>query len=183
MPKKQKSKNIKQNKKIKKSNKIKKSKKYIKKSNKIKKSKKTNINMNSDENKNGFSLDSLSLEDRSILDFKKTKYFSVATPLSQYKSQSHIGELYDYKPLHDKINNLCINKIIVKEPSINKKNSKQICECIFDKNKDLSIIELENRIKQKKDIPSSHCITILDKFKKSLSKTSKISKTSKKSNA
>ena len=148
----------------------------------IKKVKKGKFSIHKDD-KDDKDIQGLSLEDRSLLDFKQTKSFSVATSLSQYKSKSHIGELYDYKPLNDKINNLCINKITTKEPSLNKKNSKTICECLFNKNKDLSISDLESKVNQKKDIPSSHCITILDKFKKSLSKTSKISKTSKKSNA
>ena len=133
--------------------------------------------------KSKHSKDELSLEDKSLLDFKKSKSFSVATTLSEYKSKSHIGEIYDYKPLHDKINNICINKIIIKEPSLNKKNSKEICECLFDKNKDLSIIELESRIKQKKDTPSSNCVKLLDKFtnpNKKSKKTSKSSKSTKK---
>ena len=130
--------------------------------------------------KSKHSKDELSLEDKSLLDFKKSKSFSVATTLSEYKSKSHIGELYDYKPLHDKINNICINKIISKEPTLNKKNSKEICECLFDKNKDLSIIELESRIKQKKDTPSSNCITLLDKFTKQIKKSKKSSKSTKK---
>jgi hypothetical protein len=130
--------------------------------------------------KSNNSIDELSLEDKSLLDFKKSKSFSVATTLSEYKSKSHIGEIYDYKPLHDKINNICINKMISKELSLNKKNSKEICECLFDKNKNLSIIELESRIKQKKDTPSSNCITLLDKFTKKIKKSKKSSKSTKK---
>lgn len=119
----------------------------------------------------------ISMEDKSLLDFKKSKSFSVATTLSEYKVKSHIGEIYDYKPLHNKINNMCINKIINKEPSLNKKNSKALCECIFNKNKNLSINELENRIKYKLHTPSSHCITMLDNFKKPSKKTKRTIKT------
>lgn len=108
----------------------------------------------------------LNLEDMSLLDYKKTKEFSSITSLSNYKSKTHIGEIYDYKPLHDKINNICIKNIIKKQPSLNKKISKDLCECIFDKNKELSIVELENRIKNKKYTPSIECITIYDKFNK-----------------
>ena len=147
----------------------------IKSKSKIKNKKNKKHNLSSI--KTNINKDSLSLEDVSLLDFKKSKSFSVATTLTQYKSKSHIGEIYDYKPLHDKINNLCINKLIVKEPSLDKKNSKQICECIFDKNKDLSITELENRIKQKKDIPSTNCITILDKLLKTSNNDVKNSET------
>ena len=109
---------------------------------------------------------SFSLEDLSLLDYKTKKSFSSATSLSNYKTKTHIGEIYDYKPLHDKINNICIKNIIKKKPSLNKKISKDICECIFNKNKDLSINDLESRIKTKKYTPSIECITIYDKFNK-----------------
>ena len=108
----------------------------------------------------------LNLEDMSLLDYKKTKEFSSITSLSNYKSKTHIGEIYDYKPLHDKINNICIKNMIKKQPTLNKKISKDLCECIFDKNKELSIIDLESRLKNKKHIPSIDCITIYDKFNK-----------------
>ena len=125
----------------------------------------------------------LSLEEQSLLDFKASKSFSVATSISEYKSKSLIGDIYDYKPLHDKINNICINKVITKEPSLNKKISKELCECIFDKNKNLSIRELESRLSTKKDIPSINCIKLYDNYiqktKKNDSKTSKASKASK----
>jgi len=136
--------------------------KKTKKSNKSNKSKKTKKTLKSlKTNKQ-----TLNLEDISLLDYKKTKEFSSITSLSNYKSKTHIGEIYDYKPLHDKINNICVKNIIKKKPSLNKKTSKDICECIFDKNKELSIVELENRIKNKKYTPSIECITIYDKFNK-----------------
>ena len=141
----------------------------------IKKVKKGKFSIHKDD-KDDKDIQGLSLEDRSLLDFKQTKSFSVATSLSQYKSKSHIGELYDYKPLHDKINNLCINKITTKEPSLNKKNSKTICECLFNKNKDLSISDLESKVNQKKDIPSSNCITLFDKFTKIKTNNSRTTK-------
>jgi hypothetical protein len=56
--------------------------------------------------------------------------------------------------------------MIKKQPSLNKKISKDLCECIFDKNKELSIVDLESRVKNKKHIPSIDCITIYDKFNK-----------------
>ena len=146
--------------------------KKSKKSKKIKKIKKSNPSI---KNINYTSSLSLSLDDHSLLDLKKSKSFSVATTLSEYKSKSHIGDIYDTKPLHDKINNLCVNKIITKEPSLNKKNSKKICECLFEKNKDLSITELESKIKNKIHTPSSHCITILDTLTKINAKSSKSS--------
>ena len=66
--------------------------------------------------------------------------------------------------LHDKINNICVKKIMSKEPKLNKKASKAVCSCIFNKNKDLSIAELESRIQKNKDIPSIECIKVLDEF-------------------
>jgi hypothetical protein len=107
-----------------------------------------------------------SLEDTSLMDYKKTKSLFSTSSLSTYKTKTHIGEIYDYKPLHDKINSICIKNMIKKQPTLNKKISKDICECIFDKNKELSIIDLESRIKNKKYVPSIDCITIYDKFHK-----------------
>ena len=125
----------------------------------------------------------LNLEDMSLLDYKKTKSFSSVSSLSAYKTKTHIGEIYDYKPLHDKINNICIKNMIKKQPILNKKISKDLCECIFDKNKELSIIDLESRLKNKKYIPSIDCITIYDKFNKKnkKNKNNKHTKSDKKS--
>jgi hypothetical protein len=112
-----------------------------------------------------------STEEKSLLDLLKSKNISVTTSVSSIKSKSHISDIYDYKPLHDKINMMCSKKIIDKEPKLNKKTSKQICECLFNKNKDLTITELETRINKKKDTPSSECITILDNYMKTQKKT------------
>ena len=132
------------------------------KTKKTKKSKKSKKTMNSiSHDKKIFSL-----EDISLLDYKQSKSFASASSLSTYKTKTHIGEIYDYKPLHDKINNICIKNMIKKQPNLNKKISKDLCECIFDKNKELSIIDLESRVKNKKHIPSIDCITIYDKFNK-----------------
>jgi hypothetical protein len=158
-------------KKTKKINKIKKT----MKTNKSKKSKKTIKSMSHDKN-------NFSLEDMSLLDYKKSKSFFSASSLSTYKSKTHIGEIYDYKPLHDKINNICIKNMIKKQPILNKKISKDLCECIFDKNKELSIIDLESRVKNKKHIPSIDCITIYDKFNKK-NKQNKLNKKSMSSNS
>lgn len=118
-------------------------------------------------------LENYSSEEKSLLDLLKSKHISVATSVSSIKSKSHISDIYDYKPLHDKINMMCSKKIIDKEPKLNKKTSKQICECLFNKNKDLTITELETRINKKKDTPSSECITILDNYMKTHKKHNK----------
>ena len=146
--------NSKKTKKTKKSNKTKKT---LKKTSK-KAIKNTKSIQNDDKNN--------SLEDTSLMDLKKSKSIFSTSSLSTYKTKTHIGEIYDYKPLHDKINTICIKNMIKKQPTLNKKISKDICECIFDKNKELSIIDLESRIKNKKYIPSIDCITIYDKFHK-----------------
>ena len=107
---------------------------------------------------------------KSILDFKKEKYISVASKISDIKSSvSHIGELYDVKELHDMMNKMCADNIITKEIQedglrLTKKASKNICNCLFEKNKNLTINDLESRIKNKKDTPGSKCITILDNY-------------------
>ena len=109
--------------------------------------------------KNDFDLD---LTDQSFIDFKKSKSISITTKLSDIK-ESKIGELYDTKILHDKLNSLCIKKVSAKGIPITKKVSKDICECLFDKNKELSVSELENKVLTKHETPGSQCIQILDK--------------------
>ena len=162
---------------MKKGNKGKKSNKEItlKKANKINKAN----NANKDDN---YELD---LTDRSFLDFKKSKSISITTKLSSIK-ESKIGELYDTKILYDGINKLCVKKVSNKGLSLTKKASKDICDCLFDKNKNLSVNELEKNVLSKIETPGSQCVKVLDKFllknkvksKSSKSKSSK-SKSSK----
>ena len=139
-----------------------------------------------------FNLD-LDITDKSLLDFKKTKSISVASKISDLKS-SKIGELSDVKPIHDNMHKLCLLKMhgkLSKEIPIPipKQINKDICECLFEKNKSLSIAELEKRVLNRHDTPASECITILDKYieknigtksrKNKSSRTSRTSKTSK----
>lgn len=132
----------------------------------------------------------LDIADKSLLDFKKTKSISVASKISDLKS-SKIGELSDVKPIHDNMHKLCLLKMQGKTDksnmSIPKKINKDICECLFEKNKSLSIVELEKRVLNRHDTPASECITILDKYieknigtKSSKSKSSRASKSSRK---
>jgi len=128
----------------------------------------------------------LDLADQSFIDFKKSKSISITTKLSDIK-ESKIGELYDTKILHDKLNSLCIKKVSAKGLPITKKVSKDICECLFDKNKELSVSELENKVMKKTETPGSQCIQILDKAllkykEKSKSKKSKSKKNKSKKN-
>ena len=113
----------------------------------------------------------LDITDKSLIDFKENKSISVASSISELKS-SKIGELYDVKPIHDNMQRLCQNKIQAKSQKtttipLPKHVSKQICECLFEKNKNLSILELEKRVSKKEETPASHCITILDNYTKS----------------
>jgi len=131
----------------------------------------------------------LDITDKSLIDFKKSKSISVATSISELKS-SKIGEFYDVKPIHDNMHRLCQMKIQAKSNKYNidisKPVSKQLCDCLFEKNKALTIIELEKKIKQKEDTPASSCITIYDNYvnsnkknsqrKKSITKPQSISK-------
>jgi len=128
-----------------------------------------------------FNLD-LDITDKSLLDFKKTKSISVASKISDIKS-SKIGELYDVKPIHDNMHKLCLLKLQGKTDKSNipipKKINKDICECLFEKNKSLSIAELEKRVLNRYETPASECITILDKYIEKNNKSSKSSKSSK----
>ena len=83
------------------------------------------------------------------------------------------------------MNNLCIKKVSNKGLLLTKKASKNICDCLFDKNKNLSVSELEKKVLSKIETPGSECIKVLDKFllkNKKLKgiKSSKGSKSSKK---
>ena len=105
----------------------------------------------------------LDLTDKSFLDFKKSKNISINTKLSSIK-ESTIGELYDTKILYDSINKLCLKKVSSKGLLLTKKVSKDICNCLFDKNKNLSVNELENKVLSKTETPGSQCIKVLDNF-------------------
>ena len=126
--------------------------------------KKDNKEANKEVNKNIKSNDyELNLTDKSFLDFKKSKSISISTKLSDIK-ESKIGELYDTKIFYNKINNLCIKKVSNKGLPLTKKVSTNICSCLFDKNKNLSVSELEKKVLSKTETPGSQCVKILDKF-------------------
>ena len=133
--------------------------KKVKKENKVKiANKEQNANkINTDDN---YELD---LTDKSFLDFKKSKSISITTKLSSIK-ESKIGELYDTKILYDGINKLCVKKVSNKGLSLTKKASKDICDCLFDKNKNLSVNELEKKVLSKIETPGSQCVKVLDTF-------------------
>ena len=128
--------------------------------NKINKVKKSRKNKHSITNTKSSQLTSL-------LDFKKNKSLTILSKPSDIKSATSVGDFYNLLEIHDNINKNCINKVqmkVVDGIKLNKKVSKSICECLFEKNKDLTIETLENKIKGKNHTPGSACISILDKF-------------------
>ncbi len=101
--------------------------------------------------------------DASISDFRQKKSISVATTESDIKS-SKIGELYDVKPIHDNIQRLCQLKLqgrSLKEEGkpLPKNVNKNICECLFEKNRLLRVVDLENIIKKQMETPASSCFS------------------------
>ena len=105
----------------------------------------------------------------SLVDFKKSKSLTILSKPSDIKSITSVGEFYNLLDIHDNINKNCINKIkgkVIDGVQLNKKIGKTICDCLFEKNKDLTIEKLENDTNKKIQTPGSSCISILDKFVK-----------------
>ena len=108
----------------------------------------------------------IDITDKSILEFKKNKSISIISKSSDLKT-SKIGELYEVKPIYDNMNRICSMKIQSKTEKNNpipKNITKQLCNCLFEKNKKITVAELEERINKKEDTPASACITILDNY-------------------
>ena len=134
------------------------------KTHKNKKHKKVS-NKNSDVNKTDVNTSTLT----SILDYKKNKSLTTFSKPSDIKSATSVGEFYNLLEIHDNINKNCINKVklkVVDGIQLNKKVGKDICNCLFEKNKNLNIKTLEEKIQNKIHTPGSSCISILDKFVK-----------------
>ena len=126
-------------------------------------SKKRDIKLMPDKVDNTVHLD---ITDQSLIDFKKSKSITVVSKLSDLKT-SKIGELYDVEPIHDNMHRLCNLKIHAKSQKhipIPKNISRSLCDCLFEKNKTLSIAELEERVSKREDTPASECIQILDNY-------------------
>ena len=103
----------------------------------------------------------------SLIDFKKDKSFTILTKPSEIKSSTNIGEFYNLLEMHDNINKNCLNKVKDKEINgikLNKPIAKKICNCLFEKNKNITIEKLEEKVNKKKQTPASSCIKILDDF-------------------
>jgi len=103
----------------------------------------------------------------SLSDFTKNKSLSTLSNPTDIKSIISVGDFYNLLDIHDNINKNCINKVkqkVVDGIQLNKKVSKDICNCLFEKNKNLTIEKLEEKTTNKLHTPGSSCISILDKF-------------------
>ena len=148
----------------KKSNQTSKSNKF-RKTKKSKKSKKSKQSKQSRQSRQSTKQTALT----SLVDFKKSKSLTILSKPSDIKSITSVGEFYNLLDIHDNINKNCINKIkgkVIDGVQLNKKIGKTICDCLFEKNKDLTIEKLETDTNKKIQTPGSSCISILDKFVK-----------------
>jgi len=105
--------------------------------------------------------------DKSLSNFKNLHSLTLTTSTSSNLKTSKLGDIYDVKQIGDKMNKLCEDKLnskSVNDIQLNTHVSKKICKCLFEKNKHLTINDLEYRINNRHDTPASHCITILDKY-------------------
>jgi hypothetical protein len=136
----------------------------IRKTKKTQKTKKTKKSRNIKKSK---SISSQHTSLKSSLDFTKSKSLTILSKSSDIKSTTSVGEFYNLIDTYDTINKNCINKVkekVVDGIKLNKNIAKDICTCLFEKNKDLTIEELERKTKEKIHTPGSSCISILDKF-------------------
>jgi hypothetical protein len=103
----------------------------------------------------------------SLLDFKSSKSLTSLSKPSDIKSTTSVGQFYNLIDIYDKINKYCIAKVkskIVDGIALTKKVSADICTCLFEKNKDMTIETLETKTNKQIHTPGSSCINILDKF-------------------
>jgi len=139
------------------------------------KSKKSSVTKSSRKNSVNYTLNTINNKSKqsttltSLIDFKKDKSFTILTKPSEIKSSTNIGEFYNLLEMHDNINKNCLNKVKDKEINgikLNKPIAKKICNCLFEKNKNITIEKLEKKVNEKKQTPASSCIKILDDFLK-----------------
>ena len=152
---------------------MKKTKSNMNKKNKKSKSKKSSVTKTIRKNSVNHSVNTINNKSKqsttltSLIDFKKDKSFTILTKPSEIKSSTNIGEFYNLLEMHDNINKNCLNKVKDKEINgikLNKPIAKKICNCLFEKNKNITIEKLEEKVNKKKQTPASGCIKILDYF-------------------
>ena len=127
-------------------------------------------------------INGINFNDKTITDFTSKHSTTILPSSSNIKSTSTIGNLYDIEQLRDKLQKQCIYKIQNKSTdriNYNKTISATLCKCLFDKNKDIKINDLEHKVNTKQHTPASRCILLLDKYKKQNKKLIKNSSTNK----
>lgn len=116
-----------------------------------------------------WSLSNELLSSKEMSKFRSSKSISLASRLSGIK-ETLVSELLDL-PVSESIYSLCSSKLEnhrYLKPSTNEKKkitkelANSVCHCLMNKNKDLSVTELENKVKMKIETPGSECIKILD---------------------
>ena len=116
-------------------------------------------------------LDDDILSTKEMTEFRSSKSISLASRISGVKD-TLVSELLEFKPVSDVMFNLCTKKIeksryiqpdTGEKKKIDKNTSKEVCQCLFQKNKELSINELQQKTRLKLETPGSECIKILDK--------------------
>jgi len=152
---------------------MKKTKSNMKKTKNKSKSKKSSVTKTSRQSSVNYNINTINNNSKqsttltSIVDFKKDKSFTILTKPSELKSSTKIGEFYNLLEMHDNINKNCLNKVKDKEINgikLNKPIAKKICNCLFEKNKNITIEKLEQQVNKKKQTPASSCIKIVDDF-------------------
>jgi hypothetical protein len=147
--------------------KIRQSKKKLSKKNK--KTKKVKPNK-SKKSKKTWSLSDDILSSDEMAKFRSSKSVSLASRLTGIKD-TLVSELIEL-PISESIYKLCskkLEKLKYINPSTGEKHkitnelANNVCHCLFNKNKDLSISELEKKVTMKVETPASECIKILDK--------------------
>lgn len=122
------------------------------------------------KSKKSWSLSNDVLGSDEMTKFRSTKSVSLASRLTGIKD-TLVSELIDL-PISESIYKLCSNKLeklkyinpnTGEKKKITNQLANNVCHCLFNKNKDLSIFELEKKVNMKVETPASECIKILDK--------------------
>lgn len=146
------------------------SKKRLSKKKLSKKNKKTKKVKNYKSQKS-WSLSDEILSSDEMAKFRSSKSVSLASRLTGIKD-TLVSELIDL-PISESIYKLCgkkleklkyINPNTGEKKKISNELANNVCHCLFNKNKDLSISELEKKVNMKLETPASECIKILDKY-------------------
>jgi hypothetical protein len=110
---------------------------------------------------------------QSVSDFKDSKLLSYGSSSSDLKSFT-INDIILEKPIYNKMVSICKNKLekyqsviekkddeYAKTIKLNKSKIDKVCGCLLDKNKNLTVNELEKLTKSKHETPGSKCVLLL----------------------